>query len=394
MLIAMGTGVKLVQDDWNGIEVQLHHEEEVPNYALSRLSSTEISMVYGAIPECANFMICGDSYIPDQITLCGSPDAPGCTEGDHTCDGLLGILRDYQVAIVSCRAENELVEWSGHHGFLEKISYSIPMTDEQLESAYQVLIGERESGSTELFSPQGRFTSIFEALPQEKQIALMEYGMVREWCLVRSAWEVSDGFRSSTKLTNYKQALMRDDPAVYEELTSSQIYKEALRRLARDAFETASRTAADGEIRTKGKKAAPEIDETGGRSGRTVSNSVRARIARRNAAAFDRLAQESEGGGKIYLEFAVYHPEGESPVLRFEAPDMPMVDFDHTYAGKVSILAKGTRNPLVALRRRANNEHVRGDAVIESSHASFNLEEAVKLLNPAVTRKIFTRRTS
>ncbi|MFK0230004.1 hypothetical protein ACIQUL_30030 [Streptomyces sp. NPDC090303] len=125
---------------------------------------------------------------------------------------------------------------------------------------------------------------------------------------------------------------------------------------------------------------------------RTILPAVRAGLTKANAAAFDGLDQESENGQNKELKFGVYHPDEGPPALRFEHNGVPPIRFAATYTGTVSIPSKGTRNPITALRRRANKEHVRGDVAVWSDHQDFDLNEVIALLNPAVTRKTVSLR--
>ncbi|MEU0002684.1 hypothetical protein ABZ069_37970 [Streptomyces microflavus] len=143
---------------------------------------------------------------------------------------------------------------------------------------------------------------------------------------------------------------------------------------------------------SKGVPAAPTRQDSGKteQAEKTISSTVRTAITKLNTTALDRLAQEGEGGNTA-IGFAVYHPTEGGPVLQLDAKNMPKIGFTHTYSGTLSIPSKGTRNPLTALRRRANKEHVRGDIAVTSNDPSFDHTEVEGLLH-GITKKTVIRR--
>ncbi|MEU9979178.1 hypothetical protein [Streptomyces sp. NPDC051014] len=146
--------------------------------------------------------------------------------------------------------------------------------------------------------------------------------------------------------------------------------------------------------RSRDKQRAESLDEKKEKAARVITRQVRAAITKRNVDAFDKLPPETGGPGGAKLDFAVYHPEGGEAVLRFDVTNMPTIQFAYTYTGTLSIPAKGTRNPLTALRRRAKNEHIRGDVTIWSDHTAFAPEEVEKLLHATITKKTVSRRAN
>ncbi|MEU9979500.1 hypothetical protein [Streptomyces sp. NPDC051014] len=143
---------------------------------------------------------------------------------------------------------------------------------------------------------------------------------------------------------------------------------------------------------SKGKQRATAPDSDGEKKERLISSAVRDRITKLNVDGFGKLTQEADGEEKAVLKFSVYRPDEGASVLRFDVDRMPVIGFKHAYTGTLSIPAKGTRNPLTALRRRVNKENVRGDVAVWSNHPDFDPAEVTQLLQGTVTKKTVTQR--
>ncbi|MFC8956493.1 hypothetical protein ACFT8P_28285 [Streptomyces sp. NPDC057101] len=128
-------------------------------------------------------------HLPDRMRLCGDPLSSGCSQGEHSCDGLLGVFRGIPIDISCCRIKygDKTTHVSDPAEYFDEASYEV------LKRWIDHLEGEAQPYS-------GDFARWFDLQGQKIQSYVLTHPDLARWQLRRAAWSASNGFKDGAAL--------------------------------------------------------------------------------------------------------------------------------------------------------------------------------------------------